>query len=189
MGNVTTMTRRTTVVALLSVAAPGVAGCALDNRGSETPSTTATPPPPPAAFGGQAPTPPPSNDRILPVGSRWLEIDDVDGLGTIVVDGVGRTVYASSSDGPEQSTCYGACADTWLPLLADGDPAGGIGIQVAEVGTFARRDGSQQVIYQGRPLYWYAGDDMPGQINGHGVELFGAEWFVVTPDGGRASVE
>ena len=181
------MTRRTTVFALLSAAALGVSGCALDNR-SETPSTTATPPPPPAAFGGEAPTPPPSNDRILPVGSRWLEIDDVDGLGTIVVDGVGRTVYTSSSDGPETSTCYGACADTWLPLLVDGDPAGGIGIQVADVGTLTRRDGSEQVTYQGHPLYWYAGDDMPGQINGHGVELFGAEWFVLTPDGGRATV-
>lgn len=181
------MTCRRTVAALLP-AALALAGCALNNGSTEAAPSTTTSPPPAAAFGGQAPTPPPVNDRIPPVGSRWLEIDDVDGLGTIVVDGVGRTVYASSADTQEQSTCYGPCADTWLPLLAAGAPAGGIGIQVAEVRTLSRRDGSQQVTYQGHPLYWYAGDTFPGEINGHGVELFGAEWFVLDSDGDRATV-
>lgn len=166
-----------------------LSGCSLDNRGTPTSSEQTTAAPPPEAFGGQAPTPPPSTDRIPPVGGRWLETEQVDGLGTIVVDGVGRTVYASSAeDVTGEPGCYDLCAETWLPLLASGDPAGGIGIQASAVGTATRRDGSQQVTYQGHPLYWYAGDGMPGEINGHGVDLFGVEWFVLTPDGDPATV-
>ncbi|WP_425005510.1 hypothetical protein [Mycolicibacterium sp. S3B2] len=183
------MTRRKPALAMASVAALALTGCAVSNQNTATPSAeTTTSPPPASAFGAEAPVPPPSTDRIPPVGARWLEIDEVDGLGTIVVDGKGRTVYASSADTGGRPTCYDACADTWLPLLASGNPSGGIGIQVSQVTTATRRDGAEQATYQGHPLYWYAGDGMPGEINGHGVELFGAEWFVLTPDGDRATV-
>ncbi len=179
------MIRSSVFGAILAVAALLLGGCALDNRGTATPPAQTTVPPP-ESFVREAPAPPPSNDRIPPVGARWLETKEVDGLGTIVVDGVGRAVYASSADAPGRPGCYDACADTWLPLLTSGDPAGGIGIQVARVTTALRRDGSEQVTYQGHPLYWYAGDSLPGQINGHGSDLFGAEWFVLRPEGDRA---
>ncbi len=78
------------------------------------------------------PKPIPSTDRIPPTGDVWLELDDRGDLGTIVVDGSGRAVYAFSSDRLNDPTCYDTCADTFLPLLAKGDPAGGIGIQVSE---------------------------------------------------------
>ena len=159
-----------------------LAGCSVTN----TPETSAvqTPPPPPAtAFDNEAPVPPPSYERTLPVGPKWLETRHIDGLGDFVVDGTGRAVYASSADTATGATCYDQCADTFLPILTEDTPAGGIGIQVAAADTLARRDGSLQLTYQGRPLYWYAGDQMPRAIGGHGVELFGADWFLITPAG------
>ncbi len=44
--------------------------------------------------------------------------------------------------------------------------------------TFARADGSQQVAYNGEPLYYFTGDTAPGDANGEGV---GGVWFIATP--------
>ncbi|MCV7266982.1 COG4315 family predicted lipoprotein [Mycolicibacterium doricum] len=170
--------------AALTAGSVVLTSCAVGDGGTSGVHETTTPPPA-AAFEHDAQTPPPSTDRILPTGPKWLETDEIDGLGTFVVDGTGRAVYASSADTANESTCRGSCADTWLPLLASGDPAGGIGIQVSAARTVPRPDGSAQVAYQGHPLYWYAGDKGPGTIEGHGVNLFGAEWFLITPDGDR----
>ncbi|MBA2624935.1 MAG: hypothetical protein H0U89_04955, partial [Acidimicrobiia bacterium] len=37
-----------------------------------------------------------------------------------------------------------------------------------------------QVTYGDKPLYHYAGDGAPGDVNGQGV---GGVWWAVTPDG------
>ena len=35
----------------------------------------------------------------------------------------------------------------------------------------------------GHPLYTYAGDQKPGEVAGQGLDQFGAEWYVLAPDG------
>lgn len=130
-----------------------------------------------------APDPPPSVERILPVGDVSLEIDDRGDLGEIIVDSTGRTLYEFSRDSANAPTCYGECADTWLPLLADSDPAGGTGIDVAAARTVPRRDGGDQVTYKGLQLYRYAGDKTDRDANGQGLDMFGGEWHVLTKNG------
>jgi predicted lipoprotein with Yx(FWY)xxD motif len=130
-----------------------------------------------------APNPPPSTNDVPPTGDVSLGIDDRGDLGEIVVDGTGRAVYAFSMDPANATTCYDACADTWLPLLAKGDPAGGTGIDVAAARTVPRRDGGNQVTYKGIPLYQYAGDKSDKDANGQGLDMFGGEWHVLTKDG------
>ena len=130
-----------------------------------------------------APNPPPSTNAKPPIGDVSLGIDDRGDLGRIVVDGTGRTLYAFSKDTPNQPTCYDACADTWIPLLAEGDLASGIGIEVAAATTVARHDGGNQVTYKGIPLYQYAGDKADRDANGQGLVMFGGEWHVLTKDG------
>ena len=49
------------------------------------------------------------------------------------------------------------------------------------IGAAARADGSDQVTYNGWPLYYYAADEKPGDTKGQDV---GGVWFVVTTDGG-----
>ena len=130
-----------------------------------------------------APNPPPSTNVIPPIGDVSLAIDDRGDLGETLVDGTGRTVYAFSLDAANEPTCYDACAGTWLPLLAKGDPAGGTGIDVAAARTVPRRDGGNQVTYKGIPLYQYAGDKTDRDANGQGLDMFGGEWHVLTKDG------
>ena len=105
-------------------------------------------------------------------------------LGTILVDGSGRTLYLFEKDQPNQSACSGACAAAWPVDQSSGTPKAGSGVKASMLGTISRGDGTTQVAYNGHPLYYYAGDSGPGQLNGQGVDAFGAKWFVVTPAGG-----
>jgi hypothetical protein len=39
--------------------------------------------------------------------------------------------------------------------------------------------------YRGHPLYYYVGDAGPGDDAGEGLTQFGAEWYVLGPDGAK----
>ena len=101
-------------------------------------------------------------------------------LGAFLVDGDGRTLYLFTVDEPGVSNCDGDCLTAWPPLLSVGDPAAGGSADPALTGTIVRDDGSLQVTYAGWPLYFFAADAAPGDINGQGVNDV---WFVVAPDG------
>jgi predicted lipoprotein with Yx(FWY)xxD motif len=108
-------------------------------------------------------------------------------LGTIVVDGSGRTLYLFAKDTGNRSTCSGACAANWPPFTAGHKPALGNGLSASAISLAKRADGKKQVIYAGHPLYYFSGDQSAGQVNGQGVNEFGAKWFAVTPGGSKAS--
>jgi predicted lipoprotein with Yx(FWY)xxD motif len=99
-------------------------------------------------------------------------------LGDILVDADGRTLYAFTKDKGDQSACSGQCATNW-PALS-GTATAGTGIQAALLSTSKQANGSTQVTYGGKPLYYFAGDAKPGDTNGQGV---GKVWFVVRGDG------
>jgi predicted lipoprotein with Yx(FWY)xxD motif len=103
-------------------------------------------------------------------------------LGTFLTDGSGTTLYLFTVDGPGVSNCDGACLEAWPPLLTDGDPVAGGAVDAALLGTIERGDGTRQVTYAGRPLYFFAADAAPGDVNGQGVNDV---WFVVSPAGER----
>jgi predicted lipoprotein with Yx(FWY)xxD motif len=65
------------------------------------------------------------------------------------------------------------------------DPKAGGGVTASLLGTISRGDGTTQVTYNQHPLYYYAGDSGAGQLNGQGIDAFGAKWFVVTPTGSK----
>ena len=88
-------------------------------------------------------------------------------------DVVGRTLYTLEDDGPNESTCTGACAANFPPLYAD---PGSVGL--APFSIFARADGRLQYAYRGQPLYFYVGDSSPGDELGDGVE---GRWSVARP--------
>jgi hypothetical protein len=44
----------------------------------------------------------------------------------------------------------------------------------------ARSDGKPQVTYHGHPLYFFSGDQNPGDANGQGVNTFGGLWYVLS---------
>ena len=100
-------------------------------------------------------------------------------LGSILVDAEGMTLYLFESDTDGSSTCYDDCAASWPALVGDA-PTGGEGIDASLLGTTERDDGDVQVTYAGQPLYTFASDQAPGDVEGQGV---GDVWFVVDAAG------
>jgi predicted lipoprotein with Yx(FWY)xxD motif len=100
------------------------------------------------------------------------------GLGDILVDAEGRTLYAFTKDEGDQSACSGDCATSWPALT--GTATAGSGAQASLLSTSKQADGSSQVTYDGRPLYYFSGDTKPGDTNGQAV---GDVWFVLSADG------
>jgi predicted lipoprotein with Yx(FWY)xxD motif len=105
------------------------------------------------------------------------------GLGRIIVDGRGRTLYLFEKDRRGRSACSGTCAVYWPPLLTHGKPRAAGGARQSRLGTIRRPNGSRQVTYAGHPLYRYVQDTRRGQTSGEGSQLFGAGWDALTPAG------
>jgi predicted lipoprotein with Yx(FWY)xxD motif len=162
------MTRRRRITLLAGAAAAAV--IALVAAGCGGGGATASPAPPKSTSG-----------RATTVSAATT------GLGKILVDSKGRTLYLFKKDSGAKSTCYGACASAWPPLRANGKPTVGSGANASMVGTTARSDGKQQVIYNGHPLYLYAGDEKAGDARGQGVTAFGGGWYVLAPAGNQVS--
>ena len=119
-------------------------------------------------------------------GSMTIATSSIAGVGTVLVDPSGMTLYYLKSETPGNIMCTGSCATTWPPLLL---PAGataavaGTGVDGSKLGTIDRPDGGTEVTYNGMPLYLYVGDKSPGQAKGQGVEGF----FAVTASGASSS--
>jgi len=106
-------------------------------------------------------------------------------LGTLLVDGRGRTLYLFQKDKTSRSTCSGDCATNWPPLLTTGKATASGSARKALLGTTKRSDGRTQVTYNGHPLYRFVNDAKPGDTKGNGLEAFGARWYAVGPAGKR----
>lgn len=85
----------------------------------------------------------------------------------------GFTLYTFDNDlGTSTNNCTGGCAENWPPVIAtDGEINDLFGL-----GTIALESGEMQVTFQGRPLYYFAGDEAAGDTNGQGA---GGVWFTV----------
>lgn len=96
-------------------------------------------------------------------------------LGKIFTDGRGMTLYTFNKDKKGKSTCYDTCATNWPPLLENTALKIGSNLLASKFDVIARTDGTQQVTFEGMPLYYWAKDAKPGDTNGQGV---GGFWFV-----------
>ncbi len=108
----------------------------------------------------------------------------VRGLGQIVIDGRGFTLYIYVPDHQGPSVCTEVCAAQWPPLVLPhgvGRPLAGLGVNPALLGTTRRADGSLQVTYNRWPLYLWQGDFAPGQATGQ-AEAMGL-WYTLSVNG------
>jgi predicted lipoprotein with Yx(FWY)xxD motif len=101
-------------------------------------------------------------------------------VGTVVTSN-GFTLYRFDKDSskPSSTACVGACARTWPPVLGDGLPVTE-GLPPNMVGTVGRPDGTQQLTFNGWPLYRFSKDAAPGDAKGEGV---GGTWRAIGVDG------
>lgn len=91
--------------------------------------------------------------------------------GNVAATSRGMTLYTFDEDTRGSSNCYGACAVTWPPYLANSHstPNGNMSV-------ITRTDGRLQWAENGKPLYTYVDDRKPGDINGNGLRN---TWHVV----------
>lgn len=98
--------------------------------------------------------------------------------GDVLTDPAGNVLYLFVPDNQGPSVCEDGCAANWPPLT---EPYGaGKGADASLLATVARPDGTEQLTYNGWPLYYFAGDDAAGDTNGQGVNDV---WFVVDAAG------
>jgi predicted lipoprotein with Yx(FWY)xxD motif len=107
------------------------------------------------------------------------------GLGRVLVDSRGRTLYLFTKDSGTTSACSGACATAWPPLRGGGKTAVQGAANASLVGTTKRSGGAAQATYNGHPLYTFVMDAKRGDTHGEGVTAFGGSWFAVSPAGKR----
>jgi predicted lipoprotein with Yx(FWY)xxD motif len=159
-----TLTRRAVLGTGLAAAALVVAACG-NSSGSSGGSTAGAAASPSIAS--------PTGNSIGTAGTA---------LGTILVDGNGRTVYQFAADKPGVSNCSGTCLQYWHAVTTTGMPKAASGV-TAKLGTITRSDGTKQVTADGWPLYTYVGDSSEGQTAGQGTNLSGGLWWVVSTSG------
>ncbi len=110
-------------------------------------------------------------------GSTSIELASSD-VGDVIVDGDGNSLYLFVPDAAGDSTCYDECETAW-PILGEVTDVGD-GLDEALLGTTTRTTGDVQATYNGWPLYYFANDAAPGDVNGQGV---GDVWYLVDAAG------
>jgi predicted lipoprotein with Yx(FWY)xxD motif len=163
--------RPLTILGLVAVPAVAlvVAGCGGGSSNS-TASPSATPPKL-------------SNGRSATVGVAN------DGVGRVLVNSKGLTIYLFKKDAGTKSACFGDCASNWPPVRVSGKPTAGSGVKASLLGTTKRSDGKPQATYNGHPLYLFQGDQNPGDTNGQAITAFGAAWYALSPAGNQVTTK
>jgi predicted lipoprotein with Yx(FWY)xxD motif len=113
-----------------------------------------------------------------------IQTDSVSGIGTVLANGAGLTLYHNTKETGTKIVCTGGCASFWPPVLVTGALPQDTGMIKGTFGTITRPDGSTQLTINGMPLYTYSGDSASGQATGQGIE---GVWFAVTASGTSTS--
>jgi predicted lipoprotein with Yx(FWY)xxD motif len=110
---------------------------------------------------------------------------NVHGLGTILVDSSGRTLYMFVPDKQKKVTCKStSCQAAWPPLKLTGAKAVASGrAKQSLISSDPNPRGGKVVTYNHWPLYTYIGDSKPGQASGQALNLNGGLWYVLSPSG------
>jgi len=174
--------RYETMLAVALVLAIMLTACAPAALPPTEPSLTE----PPAATDTQAAAEMPTAG--IPItGEATVNVSESTEFGPILVDGEGFSLYLFMADtqGSGTSTCGAddGCATEWPPLISQGSPIAGDGVDATLLGTITRDDGLLQVTYNGWPLYLFEEDTAAGDTNGQGIDEFGGLWFLVSPTG------
>jgi len=113
-------------------------------------------------------------------GNVLLGTDGNTTLGTYVIGFNGQSVYTYDEDGLGVSNCTNICAENWPPYtIIDLSGLQNLKAGVSgDAGFIRRADGSYQVTYNGKPLYFYKNDASGHDASGDGA---GGVWHVVKP--------
>ncbi len=107
-------------------------------------------------------------------------------FGTMLFDDNNQAIYIWELEESKKAECYDDCAEAWPPVLTNGTPIASGEVNEKLLGTTERTDGTTQVTYNNHPLYYYA-HEKPGEVKCHNISTHGGLWWVIQPNGNRAS--
>jgi predicted lipoprotein with Yx(FWY)xxD motif len=110
-----------------------------------------------------------ASTRALRQTDQVVSTRHVAGVGTVLVDSAGKTLYSPNLEAKGHIHCTGSCLVFWFPLTASSHAAPSApNIPKKALSTIRRPDTHQlQVTYLGRPLYTFRLDGAPGQATGN----------------------
>jgi predicted lipoprotein with Yx(FWY)xxD motif len=159
-------------VAMETTPAETGAADATATTGGETMATTAT------SAGETMET---TAGSIAPVSGPFVQVAESDEYGQILVDGECRTLYVFSQDVDGEPTCVDDCAGAWPPLVVTDEAVPPLADELdPSLFSIVQHPDGAQLKVGDWPLYYFANDAAPGDVNGQGV---GGVWWVVGPDG------
>lgn len=166
------------LAALALIGVLAMAGCGSSNSSSSSSSG--------GAYGGSEETTSKPAAQTASSEGAPITVGTAKGVGKVLVDSNGMTLYYFQKDQNGESTCYGPCEKGWPPLTTEGAPQAGEGAMASKLGTTKRKDGTVQVTYNKWPLYTFVEDKKPGEDNGTDSKAFGASWYPLHPNGEKA---
>ena len=100
-------------------------------------------------------------------GGAMVALQIRSGLGSVLVDASGKTLYVAEQEAGGMVRCTATCLATWAPVTVDSTstPRGDSGV-LSHLGTVTRPDGRLQITYAGYPLYTDTEDTAPGDVKG-----------------------
>jgi predicted lipoprotein with Yx(FWY)xxD motif len=106
------------------------------------------------------------------------------GLGKILVDASGFTLYEFTRDGRNTNTCVKVkgCSKIW-PALSSSSPTAGPGVKASLLSTIRLSGGARQVTYAGHALYTYSEATERAETAYVGVKAFGGNWDALNAAG------
>lgn len=119
--------------------------------------------------------------------AKTVSVATVGGVGRVLVDSSGQTLYVNNRDTAAHQMCTSSCQVFWQPLTVSGQStptaagavSSGLGVRTTPTG--------RQVTYHGKLLYTFTQDHSAGQANGNnfsdsfsGVQF---TWVAATPSG------
>ena len=105
-----------------------------------------------------------------------VKVATVPGVGAVLVDTAGKTLYTLTDANGAAVACTGQCAAAWPPAMA---PATAKVKAPKGVKSLSATTDTHQVTWKDLPLYTFAGDPGPKTANGEGIASFGGTWHVV----------
>ena len=167
--------RRLLPISLALGAAAAAAACSSSSSAAAAPSSSA-----PAS----------SATASASASALTISVKSVPGVGNVLVNGQGKTLYMLTSEKGGKITCTASngCTKVWPEtVVVTGTKAtAGSGVQSALLGTVTGASGSPEVTYNNWPLYTFVEDKKPGEDNGTDSKAFGASWYPLHPNGEKA---
>ena len=172
-------------IGLISAGAITVAACGSSGSTGSSGSS---------ASGASASSPSAASNAGASTSSVTISAKSVSGLGTVLVNQKGQTLYMLTSEKGGKITCTASngCLHAWPETdLPSGTKAAtaGSGVQSSLLGTVKGGAGKTEVTYNGWPLYTFIGDSSAGSAKGQGVSKFGGIWYVLNAAGNPVTMK